>query len=1110
MVHQRSHYKEKGKELFRKPTFHLLITLFFIIVSFLLVAFLQSVQDIRQRAVPTPVPTLEVIQPSADIISPPVAANSDLTLIVRLTDFNNEVGVVRIYEVRSTGDTHLGPATLIAGTGQSVREYQFILRELQPGTHKYYARAFRSTTEVTNTWPFSSERTIQVANLQPATTLNVTPRNARSGDWLTMDATVRNLSSSQSVTGAIFFRKTATGEMNIGTSNSSTAPNTIRLRHPLVGSTESAGGTFEYKAVPFINGQQQNDAASPWVRVVISANPFITIATPISNFVIKAGTNVTFSATLVQPVEGTITEVQFMEGTSSRCTATTPTTPSCQWSNVSAGVHVITAKETIQVGGVSEIQTSDPVQLFVPRIVNTTVGPQTANQVTLNATVEFNSPVYTGTVKFYKEGTSDVLCEDNTSPYSCSWTNATAGTHAIVAKLFSGIPVSEAAVSAAVSLQVNAVGSPSPLTIDIQRSPSGTITVPNDVALTTNVLTGSLPADSSVRYSWSLGSNGQDIGSSSNTAGNFPVSWDTEGRTAGTYTITAKVYSGSTYTGVSDTVDIPVQTATPPGAATITLSRPLNEQNYDSSITIEANVQNVTAGMVIAFKYQNLRLGQPTIIKEFTVPSSNPPTTYTENWSPTTTSGGPGPYKIIAEVYRNNELLDDDSVNILIGGATLVNRTPATGHIINGPITLTVHVYKSKNSAGYVKFLKGGTAIPGCERKEVSAGVYTSPITCSWSGSAVTAGQHTDIKAQLFISGHDDFVDEEPIPLTVNAIATVSLASSDLSGRSKTDFYIGDRFLLKTTVTIPTTYTDGVRCIQIYYRKEGREPANEFINMGSAGKTCTSTSTTANNIRTYTFSSVGVDLASASEGRYDFKAIAFSDTALQNNLGESAPLAINVTERPEPTEDPNPDPTDPPSATNTPAPTNTLTPGNVAFNFKLLHHGIGKAGDNVTPGRGGNMTPLRSQRTITFEVYNSSEQLVTTKEGTVTFNSTDGNFTGKIDAGTLPAGSYALKVRSNQSLKKRINGLQVANGSEVNAEASLVTGDITGDTSQVQDNKINILDYNMILDCYADLEGPRNCTEEAKKQKTDLTDDGKVDLFDMNLFLRELSSQEGD
>jgi hypothetical protein len=56
---------------------------------------------------------------------------------------------------------------------------------------------------------------------------------------------------------------------------------------------------------------------------------------------------------------------------------------------------------------------------------------------------------------------------------------------------------------------------------------------------------------------------------------------------------------------------------------------------------------------------------------------------------------------------------------------------------------------------------------------------------------------------------------------------------------------------------------------------------------------------------------------------------------------------------------------------------------------------------------------------------------------------------------------------------------------------------------------MNILDYNILMNCYSDLLPPVNC-DALKKGSADLTDDGQVNQYDYNLFLRELNNRGGD
>jgi hypothetical protein len=66
----------------------------------------------------------------------------------------------------------------------------------------------------------------------------------------------------------------------------------------------------------------------------------------------------------------------------------------------------------------------------------------------------------------------------------------------------------------------------------------------------------------------------------------------------------------------------------------------------------------------------------------------------------------------------------------------------------------------------------------------------------------------------------------------------------------------------------------------------------------------------------------------------------------------------------------------------------------------------------------------------------------------------------------------------------------------------LVNGDIDGN------NTLNILDYNILMGCYSDFEPAKSCTA-ANKSLSDLDDDGDVNQYDYNLFLREITNRAG-
>lgn len=201
-----------------------------------------------------------------------------------------------------------------------------------------------------------------------------------------------------------------------------------------------------------------------------------------------------------------------------------------------------------------------------------------------------------------------------------------------------------------------------------------------------------------------------------------------------------------------------------------------------------------------------------------------------------------------------------------------------------------------------------------------------------------------------------------------------------------------------------------------------------------------------------------------------------------------------------------------PTPTPTLVPTATPTPvGKTTFVFNILLHGIGSSGDNVnTSALGSNKNPLTKLRNLQVSIVDGTGfERFKTSVG-VTFDPTSGSFTGQSSFGPaenfmLAAGFYQLKFKTERYLRKQIPILQITPGTTIILPTlTLVNGDSNND------NIINVLDYNMIMDCYSDVLAARACTDANKKLMTDLTDDGKVNQYDYNLFLRELSVQVGE
>ncbi|MSP13520.1 MAG: hypothetical protein EXR62_11260 [Chloroflexi bacterium] len=157
-----------------------------------------------------------------------------------------------------------------------------------------------------------------------------------------------------------------------------------------------------------------------------------------------------------------------------------------------------------------------------------------------------------------------------------------------------------------------------------------------------------------------------------------------------------------------------------------------------------------------------------------------------------------------------------------------------------------------------------------------------------------------------------------------------------------------------------------------------------------------------------------------------------------------------------------------------------------------------------------NRNPLTPQRRLFVDIYNTNKQRVFYSYGqsTVTYNPSTDSFIGVIDLGnTLPTGNYTVKFHLDFTLTKVVDGIQKINGGSSNVLPGTLLW--AGDTNN--DNKLNILDWNVLYDCYSDAnQPPRNCADSNKKLSADINDDGNVNIYDMNQWLRIVATVWGD
>ncbi|HSW97905.1 MAG TPA: choice-of-anchor Q domain-containing protein [Candidatus Saccharimonadales bacterium] len=209
------------------------------------------------------------------------------------------------------------------------------------------------------------------------------------------------------------------------------------------------------------------------------------------------------------------------------------------------------------------------------------------------------------------------------------------------------------------------------------------------------------------------------------------------------------------------------------------------------------------------------------------------------------------------------------------------------------------------------------------------------------------------------------------------------------------------------------------------------------------------------------------------------------------------------------------------STTPNPSTTGTPSSGVVKFSVSALLHALGKGGDNVTPGgTGGNMSPIHTQRNTTISLTGSTSTGLNQK-GTITYNSTNGNFTGDIQMTNVPNGQYTVNIKTDGFLSKTASGIVTINTNITPTPGviSVVTpqaitlpsvSETTGDVNN--DNQIDILDYNMIVSCYGSKASTSGCTAPITTTSpgADINDDGAINGIDYNFFIRELSKQSGN
>lgn len=229
----------------------------------------------------------------------------------------------------------------------------------------------------------------------------------------------------------------------------------------------------------------------------------------------------------------------------------------------------------------------------------------------------------------------------------------------------------------------------------------------------------------------------------------------------------------------------------------------------------------------------------------------------------------------------------------------------------------------------------------------------------------------------------------------------------------------------------------------------------------------------------------------------------------QATTGDSpTPTATSIAATVVPTEAPTPTNVPTPTATSTPTPMPTKmptpTPTDSKLAFTVYLNGLGRAGDRSNRNSKGNQHPVVTTRVLDVEIYNDKNVRVERILTPLVFNKESGNFKG-VAITNLPNGVYTLRIKTDRHLARSSSRIiTIKRGATLQVpDFYLTNGDVNGD------NRIDIRDYNQISGCYSSLAPAKDCDDQRKKG-SDLNDDGNVNEYDYNLYLREISAQEGE
>ncbi|HTE32622.1 MAG TPA: Ig-like domain-containing protein, partial [Chryseolinea sp.] len=370
--------------------------------------------------------------------------------------------------------------------------YSFVWNNAAAGTYALTAKATDNVNAVTTSAPVTV--IVSAGNTPPTVAITSPSANAlfSTGASVTITATATD---NVSVTKVEFY----SGTTKIG--EDSSGPYSFTWAN-------APAGTQVITAKAYDNQNNITTSAAVTVTISPAGAPVTAITAPANGAKVSNVTPIVITAT-ASDANGTITKVEFYAGTV-KLGEDLSNPYSFSWANAAVGAYTLTVKAYDNSGVVT---TSAGVSITVDVAISGLPSVQITAPLN-NAQITAGTPINIaatatdtdGTiakVEFYNGAT--LLGEDNSSPYTFAWNNATAGAHAITAKATDnqgGIATSEV-----INITVSAPGSSASPTISAGDDIN--IFLPQNSATLNGI--GSSPMGAAVTFNWIQVSGPSDV-----------------------------------------------------------------------------------------------------------------------------------------------------------------------------------------------------------------------------------------------------------------------------------------------------------------------------------------------------------------------------------------------------------------------------------------------------------------------------------------------------------------------------------------------------------------------------------------------------------------------